>query len=165
MDFWRENLYAYLKKNLCTIKQGETPTVALESRAISFEKANKQEEMVLKTKGSQCCGKNWLGAGSEAGNMPCLYMRCRRQLDPHQTDSQMVHCLEHSEEPISVVISDSMTEHQETMQARLPEAGFCKKQIHERNNWRSMEVVIIFSCTDWTQLCCCFISFHWIHFC
>lgn len=27
------------------------------------------------------------------------------------------------------------------MQARLPEAGFCKKQTHEKNNWRSMEVV------------------------
>lgn len=52
-----------------------------------------------------------VGGGSEAVNMACLDMRYRRQPGSHQRDSQMLHCPDHNENPISVVISDSVTEH------------------------------------------------------
>lgn len=97
--------------------------------------ANKVEELVLKTRDSPCCGQR--NRSQQAQKQEArLVFTCDgedNQVPTKQSDAPWPRA--HWEpRGFSVIISYSMTERQEAMQTRLPEAGDWRKLSHERNN-------------------------------
>lgn len=97
--------------------------------------ANKVEELVLKTRDGPCCGQRNRSQQAQKQEAWLVFTWDREDslVPTKQSDAPWPRA-QWEPRGFSVIISDSMTEHQEAMQTRLPEAGDWRKLSHERNN-------------------------------